>query len=66
MSKQRVLWERRLEAQADADQTEKKEKPERVWLAWTRPEHLTKWFTPAPWSTAECENALRPGGYFAR
>src|SRR3954469_22499483 len=24
---------------------------ELVWRAWTRPEHLMKWFTPAPWKT---------------
>ncbi|MEW5849635.1 MAG: SRPBCC family protein [Myxococcota bacterium] len=35
-----------------------------VWLAWTRPEHLKKWFTPAPWTTSECEIDLRPGGIF--
>jgi uncharacterized protein YndB with AHSA1/START domain len=35
-----------------------------VWKAWTTPEHLVKWFTPAPWSTAECEVDLRPGGIF--
>lgn len=35
-----------------------------VWKAWTRPEHLKRWFTPAPWSTAECEIDLRPGGIF--
>jgi uncharacterized protein YndB with AHSA1/START domain len=38
--------------------------PELVWKAWTRPEHLTKWFTPRPWSTVECEIDLRPGGIF--
>jgi uncharacterized protein YndB with AHSA1/START domain len=38
--------------------------PELVWLAWTRPEHLKQWFTPAPWSTVECEIDLRPGGVF--
>jgi uncharacterized protein YndB with AHSA1/START domain len=37
---------------------------ERVWLAWTTPEHLKKWFTPAPWSTVDCEIDLRPGGIF--
>jgi uncharacterized protein YndB with AHSA1/START domain len=21
-----------------------------VWAAWTKPEHVTKWFTPAPWT----------------
>ena len=38
--------------------------PHLVWLAWTRPEHLKKWFTPAPWTTVECEIDLRPGGRF--
>jgi uncharacterized protein YndB with AHSA1/START domain len=35
-----------------------------VWLAWTQPEHLLKWFVPAPWSLASCELDLRPGGKF--
>ena len=30
--------------------------------AWTQPEHLVKWFAPAPWSITECEVDLRPGG----
>ena len=38
--------------------------PDLVWAAWTRPEHLVKWFTPAPWTTASCEIDLRPGGKF--
>lgn len=37
---------------------------ELVWAAWTRPEHLKKWFTPAPWTTVDCEIDLRPGGIF--
>ena len=37
---------------------------ERVWAAWTQPEHIKKWFTPAPWQTVECEIDLRPGGLF--
>lgn len=37
---------------------------ELVWAAWTEPQHVKKWFTPAPWSTAECEIDLRPGGIF--
>ena len=32
--------------------------------AWTTPEHLKKWFTPAPWTTVDCEIDLRPGGIF--
>jgi uncharacterized protein YndB with AHSA1/START domain len=38
--------------------------PELVWAAWTKPEHVKKWFTPAPWTTVDCEIDLRPGGIF--
>jgi uncharacterized protein YndB with AHSA1/START domain len=38
--------------------------PDLVWTAWTTPEHLKKWFTPAPWTTTDCEIDLRPGGIF--
>jgi len=38
--------------------------PELVWEAWTRPEHVRRWFAPAPWSVAECQIDLRPGGGF--
>jgi uncharacterized protein YndB with AHSA1/START domain len=38
--------------------------PRLVWAAWTKPEQLKKWFTPAPWQTTECEIDLRPGGIF--
>lgn len=38
--------------------------PELVWLAWTTPEHICKWFTPKPWTTTSCEIDLRPGGGF--
>jgi uncharacterized protein YndB with AHSA1/START domain len=38
--------------------------PQRVWDAWTRPELLVRWFTPAPWRTTHCEIDLRPGGAF--
>lgn len=37
---------------------------ELVWKVWTTPEHVKKWFTPAPWETIECEIDLRPGGLF--
>jgi uncharacterized protein YndB with AHSA1/START domain len=37
---------------------------ELVWMAWTPPEHLKKWFTPLPWTTVDCEIDLRPGGIF--
>ena len=35
-----------------------------VWAAWTKPEHLKRWFTPAPWQTVDAEIDLRPGGIF--
>jgi uncharacterized protein YndB with AHSA1/START domain len=38
--------------------------PDLVWAAWTQPEHLVKWFAPAPWTVTECEVDLRPGGMF--
>ncbi|HVP86205.1 MAG TPA: SRPBCC family protein [Rhizomicrobium sp.] len=38
--------------------------PELVWRAWTEPEHVVKWFTPAPWTTIACKIDLRPGGLF--
>jgi uncharacterized protein YndB with AHSA1/START domain len=38
--------------------------PTLVWAAWTRPEYVTQWFTPAPWQTVDCEIDLRPGGIF--
>ncbi len=37
---------------------------ELVWTAWTTPEHVKRWFTPAPWTTVDCEIDLRPGGIF--
>jgi uncharacterized protein YndB with AHSA1/START domain len=38
--------------------------PQLVWAAWTRPEQVMKWFTPAPWTTVACEIELHPGGLF--
>lgn len=38
--------------------------PQLVWRAWTEPELLKQWFTPAPWKTTACELDLRPGGIF--
>ena len=38
--------------------------PERIWQAWTDPQQVVKWFTPAPWRTVACEIDLRPGGIF--
>jgi len=37
---------------------------ELVWRAWTQPELIKQWFTPAPWTTIDCEIDLRPGGMF--
>lgn len=37
---------------------------EAVWRAWTDPDWLVRWFTPAPWTTSRCELELRPGGRF--
>jgi uncharacterized protein YndB with AHSA1/START domain len=36
--------------------------PAAVWDAWTIPEQLVQWFTPAPWSTVSAELDVRPGG----
>jgi len=33
-----------------------------IWRAWTEPELLMKWFTPAPWQMVDCSIDLRPGG----
>src|SRR6266478_3046269 len=38
--------------------------PNLVWAAWTTPEYIKKWFTPAPWQTVDCEIDLRSGGIF--
>jgi uncharacterized protein YndB with AHSA1/START domain len=38
--------------------------PHLVWAAWTTPEYVKKWFTPAPWQTIDCEIDLRPSGIF--
>jgi uncharacterized protein YndB with AHSA1/START domain len=35
-----------------------------LWAAWTRPEHLSKWFAPAPWTIVHCDIDVRPGGKF--
>jgi len=35
---------------------------ELIWTAWTKPEHLRQWFVPKPWTIADCEIDLRPGG----
>lgn len=38
--------------------------PRLVWTAWTKPEHVKRWFAPAPFTIEECEIDLRPGGVF--
>jgi uncharacterized protein YndB with AHSA1/START domain len=38
--------------------------PAVVWAAWTKPEHVRQWFAPKPWTVADCEMDLRPGGIF--
>ena len=37
---------------------------EKIWDAWTKPELILEWFTPAPWKTVDCEIDLKPGGTF--
>lgn len=36
--------------------------PSLLWRAWTEPELLVRWFTPAPWRMPACSIDLRPGG----
>src|ERR1700735_1898677 len=35
-----------------------------VFEAWTKAEHVAKWFTPRPLTTSECVVDFRPGGTF--
>lgn len=35
---------------------------EKIFRAWTEPELLVQWFTPAPWKTVKAEVDVRPGG----
>lgn len=37
---------------------------ELVFQAWSKAEHVARWFTPRPLTTAECEVDLRSGGAF--
>ncbi len=36
--------------------------PDRVWAAWTEPDLMLQWFTPAPWKTVAVDIDVRPGG----
>jgi uncharacterized protein YndB with AHSA1/START domain len=38
--------------------------PQLVFAAWTEPERIKQWFTPAPWKTTDATVELRPGGIF--
>jgi uncharacterized protein YndB with AHSA1/START domain len=38
---------------------------ELVWRAWTDPEQIKQWITPAPWKTVDCKIDARPGGIFS-
>jgi uncharacterized protein YndB with AHSA1/START domain len=48
-----LVLHRRLDAPRDA-----------VWRCWTEPDLLTRWFTPAPWTTHDPVIELRTGGAF--
>lgn len=37
---------------------------EDLWLGWTDPTTIKRWFTPAPWRTTEAEIDPVPGGIF--
>jgi uncharacterized protein YndB with AHSA1/START domain len=37
---------------------------ERVWQAWTNPEHMKKWWGPKEYSCPDCEIDLRVGGKY--
>lgn len=34
--------------------------PHLVWAAWTTPEYVKKWFTPAPWRTISAKSTCAP------
>jgi uncharacterized protein YndB with AHSA1/START domain len=38
--------------------------PAKVWTAWSRPEHLARWWIPAPIECEVIKLDLRPGGGF--
>ncbi len=35
-----------------------------VFQAWSKAEHVSRWFTPGPLTTSACELDFRPGGIF--
>ena len=37
---------------------------QRVWEAWTRPEHVRRWYGPRALTMTVCETDLRPGGRY--
>jgi uncharacterized protein YndB with AHSA1/START domain len=37
---------------------------ELVFEAWSKAEHVSRWFTPRPLTTSQCELDFRPGGKF--
>ena len=38
--------------------------PQRVYAAWTKPEHMLQWFAPGPMTTPVAEVDLRVGGQY--
>jgi uncharacterized protein YndB with AHSA1/START domain len=38
---------------------------ERVFEAWSKPEQLSRWFAPEPYTLPKCEMDFRPGGRFS-
>ncbi|MCP1198834.1 SRPBCC family protein [Notoacmeibacter sp. MSK16QG-6] len=37
---------------------------QKLWRCWTEPDLLKQWFCPKPWSVAEAQLDIRPGGVF--
>lgn len=35
---------------------------DKVWQAWTEPSLFSKWYMPAPFTVADCQFELKPGG----
>jgi uncharacterized protein YndB with AHSA1/START domain len=65
MSKNTALKREPLNEEIDMEISRVVDVPrEKLWKAWTTPELITRWFAPAPWTAAEAEVDLRPGGKF--